>query len=179
MAYTNYAQTFKTLEINFLPQVTYLGNFMKHSFIFGRLILEGILIMNFRKRYVKCETHFFLAYFSEQNWQFETNQVFITHNSILRWITKFPDSNNLAQLVLACGTQWDKNRRGRQVKYSFSKNIEIFFFVNVENCSSLSLIPLCQIHWIGEILNTKGQLISKRFFGVVDFLQKTNENKFT
>jgi hypothetical protein len=95
-AYTNYAQTFKTLEINFLPQVTYLGNFMKHSFIFGRLILEGILIMNFRKRYVKCETHFFLAYFSEQNWQFETNQVFITHNSILRWITKFPDSNNLA-----------------------------------------------------------------------------------
>lgn len=137
MAYTNYAQTFKTLEINFLPQVTYLGNFMKHSFIFGRLILEGILIMNFRKRYVKCETHFFLAYFSEQNWQFETNQVFITHNSILRWITKFPDSNNLAQLVLACGTQWDKNRNS-QVKFSFSKNIEISFFVNV----CLFLVPL-------------------------------------
>ena len=26
---------------------------------------------------------------------------------------------------------------------------------------------------------TKGQLISKWFFGVVDFLQKTNENKST
>ena len=27
--------------------------------------------------------------------------------------------------------------------------------------------------------STKGQLISKSFFGVVDFLQKTNENKST
>ena len=28
-------------------------------------------------------------------------------------------------------------------------------------------------------ISIKGQLISKRFFGVVDFLQKTNENKST
>ena len=28
-------------------------------------------------------------------------------------------------------------------------------------------------------VKTKGQLISKWFFGVVDFLQKTNENKST
>ena len=32
---------------------------------------------------------------------------------------------------------------------------------------------------VGIWLTTKGQLISKWFFGVVDFLQKTNENKST
>ena len=30
-----------------------------------------------------------------------------------------------------------------------------------------------------HVVTAKGQLISKRFFGVVDFLQKTNENKST
>ena len=36
--------------------------------------------------------------------------------------------------------------------------------------------------WIGtkiQISETKGQLISKWFFRVVDFLQKTNENQWT
>ena len=79
--------------------------------------------------------------------------------------------------VVSLCIQTAAKQRWFRIKYAYSNGVSNFNFLTAWNSISSKefLKPLSS----RVIMYTKGQIIWKWFFGVFDFLQKSNENKST
>ena len=78
------------------------------------------------------------------------------------------------------------SEKQKDTKYNqFSRNFPILIQIKKEMVSMKKMGPICLLHvvklkvtWFQK-LSFKGQLISKCYFGIFNFFQKTNKNKST